>query len=87
MNLLVSEIECTGARAPDLFLAAEPVIVETDEEITVYWTYQQIPGDAACPGNPWVERTVHLDQNLGDRALLDGSTWPPTPVTIGDARG
>jgi hypothetical protein len=87
VNLLVSEIECTGARAPGPFLAAEPVIVETDEEITVYWTSQQVPGDATCPDNPWVERTLHLDQNLGDRTLLDGSTWPPTPVVIGDARG
>lgn len=87
VNLRVSEVECTGARDPDPFLAAEPVVVKTEEEITVYWTSQQIQGGADCPGNPWVERTLQLDQALGDRALLDGSTWPPTPVVLKNARG
>lgn len=84
VELLVSEIECTSARDPDPFLA-EPVVVETDEAVTVYWTTERMTGDAECPGNPWVPRTVELDHDLGNRTLLDGSTWPPTPVTVVDS--
>ncbi|GAA1117595.1 hypothetical protein GCM10009582_13530 [Arthrobacter flavus] len=75
-------MDCTGARDPAPFLATEPVVVETEDEVTVYWTSQQIQGGADCPGNPWVERTLQLDQALGDRTLMDGSTWPPAPVTL-----
>ncbi|WP_162148888.1 hypothetical protein [Arthrobacter sp. H20] len=82
LNLRISEADCTGARDPTPFLATEPVVVETEDEVTVYWTSQQLQGGADCPGNPWVERTLQLDQALGDRTLLDGSTWLPTPVTL-----
>jgi hypothetical protein len=33
-----------------------------------------------CIGNPPTEMTLTLDEPLGDRALLDGSTYPPAPV-------
>lgn len=81
VDVLVSEVECTSARDPEPYLAAEPVIVETDEDVTVYWTTEEIAGGATCPGNPWVERTLRLDRPLGERELLDGSTWPHRPVT------
>lgn len=82
VNLRVSEADCTGARDPAPFLATEPVVLETEDEVTVYWTSQLIQGGADCPSNPWVERTLQLDQVLGDRTLLDGSTWPPAPITL-----
>lgn len=84
VNVLISERGCTGARDPEPFLAAEPVIVETDQEVTVYWTTDKVTEGATCPGNPWVERTLQLDRPLGQRTLQDGSTWPPAPVTTVD---
>ncbi len=86
VDLLVSEIQCTSARDPEPFLA-DPVVVETDEAVTVYWTTEQMTGDATCPGNPWVPRTIQLKDPLGDRPLLDGSTWPPARVTVADPYG
>lgn len=86
VHLLVSEIECTSARDPEPFLA-DPVVVETDETVTVYWTTEQMTGGADCPSNPWVPRTIRLHDALGDRTLLDGSTWPPTTVTVADPFG
>lgn len=78
VTVVVSEIACTGARDPGPFLH-EPTVVETDQSVTVYWTTTP-PESASCPGNPSVERTLELDAPLGERALLDGSSWPPAPV-------
>ena len=79
VDVQVSEMACTSGRDPEPFLH-EPTVVETDESVTLYWTSTPVTGDASCQGNPSVERTVTLDAPLGDRALLDGSVWPPAPV-------
>lgn len=86
LDVLVSEIQCTSARDPDPFLAIEPVVVETEQSVTVYWTTERMTGNATCPGNPWVPRTIQLHDALGGRTLLDGSTWPPATVTAVDAQ-
>ena len=74
----VTEIECTSGRDPSPFLH-EPVIVETADSVTVYWTSTR--GGETCPGNPSVRRTLQLDQPISNRVLRDGSQWPPRPVT------
>jgi hypothetical protein len=75
----VNEIDCTGARDPSPFLH-DPFVVETDESVTVYWTSTPPQGGQTCPGNPSVSRPLPLDEPLGDRELLDGSAYPPSPV-------
>lgn len=75
----VIERDCTSGRDPEQFLH-EPFVVEDNDVVTVYWTSEAVRGDANCQGNPPVRQIVELDQPLGDRALLDGSTWPPEPV-------
>lgn len=75
----VTEQECASARDPEPPLR-EPV-VETEESVTVYWTTEPATGAQKCPGNPMADRVVELDEPLGDRTMLDGSTWPATPVT------
>lgn len=80
LEVEVSERECASARNPEPFLN-EPVVVEREKTVTVYWTSDSPEGGQGCPSNPWVGRIVPLDQPLGDRALLDGSTWPPKPVS------
>jgi len=79
LEVEVSERECASARDPAPFLN-EPVVVEREDSVTVYWTSESPQGDQRCPGNPSVRRVVALERPLGDRALLDGSTWPPNPV-------
>lgn len=87
IDVLVSEIECTGARDPEPFLG-EPVVIETVEAVTVFWTTEAMTGDATCPGNPWVPKSVQLEQPLGDRDLLDGSTYPAQLVrTVEEIQG
>lgn len=75
----VSERECTSGRDPSPFLNA-PVVVESEGAVTVYWTSRPPEGAQSCPGNPRVKRFVELQDPLGNRPLLDGSTWPPTPA-------
>ncbi len=87
LEVLVSEVECTSARDPEPFLA-EPVVLEAAESVTVFWTSEAMTGDATCPGNPWVPRTIQLEDPLGDRELLDGSTYPPQIVrTVEEIQG
>ncbi len=78
VDVLVTEVECASGRDPSPFLH-EPVIVETADTVTVYWTSTR--GGETCPNNPSVSRTLQLDQPIGDRVLRDGSHWPPSPVT------
>jgi hypothetical protein len=80
LEVEVHERECTSSRNPEPFLN-EPDVVESEDNVTVYWTSNSPEGDQTCPGNPSVKRVVQLDAPLGDRALLDGSTWPPKPVS------
>ncbi len=82
LTLQVNERQCASARDPEPYLH-EPVVVETDDAVTIYWTTTPVVGGADCPGNPSVERTVELDAPLGSRAVLDGSTYPPRPVDGG----
>ncbi len=80
VDLEVSERECTSARDPKPFLH-EPVIIESDDMVTVYLTSDTPKGAATCQGGPQVKMTIELDKPLGARALFDGSTWPPKRVT------
>ena len=75
----VNEVACTSARDPAPHLN-EPVLVTTDESVTVYWTSTPPVGGANCPGNPTSAQVLTLDELLGDRPLLDGSRWPPVLV-------
>ncbi len=79
VEVSVNELQCTSARDPRPFLHP-PAVVETDTSVTVYWTSTPMVGGATCQGNPSVRRELVLDRPLADRALLDGSVWPPRPV-------
>lgn len=52
----------------------------SDDAVTLYWTSETMTGDAGCPSNPVVVRTVELGSPLGDRELRDGSSWPARDV-------
>lgn len=75
----VRERQCTSARDPSSFLH-EPFVVETAESATMYWTSDPAGGD--CQATPTVERAVELSEPLGDRAVFDGSSYPPQRVPV-----
>ena len=78
-TLLVNELQCTSGRDPSDYLE-EPRVEESAESVTVFWTSEPVAGGADCQGNPSVERRIELDEPLGDRQLLDGSAYPPSPI-------
>jgi hypothetical protein len=75
----VTERECTSGRDPTPYLH-DPVVVEGDDAVTVYWTSTPMTGDANCIGPAPTEVPLELDEPLGDRELLDGSSYPPAPI-------
>ena len=78
----VTEMRCSGGRDPLPHLN-EPEVVEDQKSVTVYWTSRSDskPGTYfSCIGNLPTETTLHLDEPLGDRKLLDGSVYPPRPI-------
>jgi hypothetical protein len=79
--VMVNELDCTSGRDPVPFLG-EPTVVEDDERVLVTMTSETMRGGADCQGNPSVPVTLHLDRPIGGRELLDGGTWPPTPLTV-----
>ena len=81
LTIDVNERQCTSARDPRPFLD-EPVVVETEESVTVYGTITPMTEAATCPGNPTVQLDVVLDEPLGDRVVRDGATWPPRELPV-----
>lgn len=78
----VTEQECTGARNPLPHLH-EPFVVESQDTVTVYWTSTPPTGANTCPGNPMVSRDLQLEAPLGERRLLDGSSYPAREIGAG----
>jgi hypothetical protein len=78
VGVRVVEAQCTGSRDPRPFLH-EPVVVESETDVTVYWTSTP-PGAATCPGNSPFPVELTLPSPLGDRTLLDGSMYPPREI-------
>jgi hypothetical protein len=75
----VTEQECASGRDPRPFLRA-PTLKETSTAVTVYWTAAAPAGNASCVGRAPVNVSLPLAAPLHHRKLLDGSTFPPTPV-------
>lgn len=79
LPLHIFEQACAGG-APPTDREVVPVVIETDESVTVIVLVAPVEGGATCPGNPPHPITVTLDAPLGDRALLDGHVQPAVPV-------
>lgn len=83
LTVTVNEVQCTSGRNPRPFLRA-PRIVENDESVTLFLRSEAPKGAHNCMANPTVRQVLHLEQPLGDRVLLDGSTWPHRPIASGN---
>jgi hypothetical protein len=92
-EISVAQRDCGDGSSPKTLHA--PFVVQTDDSVTLYMTMDTPPasdtssapptsGDASdqryCEGNPVVYGTVDLGEKLGQRAVYDGSTWPPTKL-------
>ncbi len=78
IRVLGTEQACANGKPPEGRVLA-PVLLATDEAVTITLIVRQVPGGADCPGNPEFPFSVTLDEPLGARHLFDGSTFPPAP--------
>ncbi|WP_162602327.1 hypothetical protein [Nocardioides daejeonensis] len=79
ITLLATERQCSSARDVTAYLS-EPEVVETDDEVRVVITAEEVTGAATCPGNPPVEVALTLDRPLGSRRIVDAGAWPPVTL-------
>jgi hypothetical protein len=78
IRVLGTEQACANGKPPEGRVLA-PVVLSTDEAVTITLAVRTVPGGADCPGNPEFPVSVTLDEPLGARTLYDGSSFPPAP--------
>jgi hypothetical protein len=78
--IVVRERACASAASPEGRILA-PTIVVGAETIAAAIGIVQRPGAQECPGNPEYPTTLTLPEPLGNRTLLDASSYPPRTVT------
>jgi hypothetical protein len=76
LDLKVHERACASGRSAEGRI--RPVVQYRDDSIVVTITVPSAGGDQLCPGNPDTTFTLHLAEAVGDRAILDGRTAPPS---------
>jgi hypothetical protein len=94
VDVLVQEDSCDSGRGPDGRVREPEITYGADVVVVTYpVTAREEGGAFTCQSHPPAEVTLELDQPLGDRELLDGSTWPahePSsngPAQVGDPAG
>lgn len=78
IHLLGTEGACANGEPPVGRVLA-PIVLPTEQAVTIVLIVRHVPGGADCPGNPEFTQDVTLADPLGTRGLFDGSTIPPTP--------
>jgi len=73
IRLVAIEVVCSTGELPGDRLY-EPVVVETDEDVTIHVLIAAPIGQTVCPLNPPFELLVLLESELGDRKILGEST-------------
>lgn len=78
VTVLVTKIACASGKPPiDRLLP--PVVLATEDAVTIAIAVRKIPGGQDCPGIPEVRVVIQLAQPLGNSELFDGSTFPAAP--------
>jgi hypothetical protein len=78
LTLLATEHACASGQPPD-GRKIVTTVTETEADVSILVLVEGM-GMATCPSNPPFPVTVQLDQPLGSRQILDGSTLPGRPV-------
>ena len=81
VEVLVTEMQCTGGAPVDDRLS-EPLVRYGPTTIEVLFTARPLEGEAfSCIGNQPSPATLHLDEPVGERRILDLSGYPPRDAT------
>ncbi len=80
LEIEIMEQACANGKAP-FDREIVPVIIESDDAVSITVLVESIGGDVTCPSNPWHSVVVSLGAALGDRSVFDGASIPPTERT------
>lgn len=80
VTVLVTEISCASGKPP-LGRLMPPIVMTTDDAVTISVAVRKLPGGQDCPSNPEAAVVIQLDGPLGNRRLFDGSSFPASPRT------
>jgi hypothetical protein len=75
----IRERACASGRSPE-GRVLDPIVVYGEAAVLVAYAVAKRPGGQECPSNPPLEVVLELAEPLGERALLDGGTFPPRDV-------
>jgi hypothetical protein len=76
--VLAQELACASGKPP-VGRVLQPIVLETTTAVTIAIAVRHAPGDQDCQSTPEFPLEVTLRDELGGRALFDGSTVPPAP--------
>ncbi|SEF15974.1 hypothetical protein [Jiangella alba] len=80
VDIDVSSDECSSGQS-DAGRLTEPMVEYYADTVVITTRVEPLPpGAYTCQGSPPAPLTVHLDEPLGDRQLLDGRWYPPRPA-------
>jgi hypothetical protein len=85
IEVLVNERGCAGDRSAEGRIPA-PHVVEDEDRVVVTVSVIPLPGPQDCGDTPDTPVTIELDEPLGDRELLDGSSDPPAMPSLDEDR-
>ena len=77
-EVLVFEQGCASGASPDGRIVG-PAVIPLEDSVIVILGTRPLPGPQTCEQGPPATLRVELPEPLGDRQLLDGSTFPAEP--------
>lgn len=80
VRLLVTERECASGN-PATGRVQAPLVEPASDAVRVVIGVSPQPGNQNCPGNPATPYTLALPEPLGDRPLLDATSYPEREIT------
>jgi predicted small lipoprotein YifL len=81
LHLLVQELECASGHSAEGRIAP-PEVEYQEDKVVVTMRVERRSNDEDCNGGPATPYALELEEPLGERALLDGSRNPATPVEV-----
>lgn len=79
IDALVNELSCHGFSDP-LKRMNEPRVLHHGQKTYIVLTADPLGGFQTCPGTPWVEFEIQLDEPLSQAELYDAGIYPPRPA-------
>jgi hypothetical protein len=81
IDVLLDEVECGGNREDLLDRISDVSVISSSDTLVVTIVARDLPlGVYDCMERPPISYTLTLDDDLGSRQLLDGSSFPPRPT-------